>query len=117
MQEMVPVQTAYPKPPAPINGGLVLSNKTWEAWTGGKPKFDWSGLVDDAPRVPLPTQLRLVGSKAASSMIKRSESIFDDNKSKFKTKDDLDFFCRSLHQFFKTPGMDTVSYRLDPQDS
>ena len=35
-----PVQSELPKPQVPINGGLVLSNKTWEAWTGGKPKFD-----------------------------------------------------------------------------
>ena len=116
-QQNKTVQTELQKPPTPIMGGLVLSNKTWEPWVGGKPNFDWSGLVDEAPRVPLPTQLRPLGSKAASSMIKRSESIFDDTKSKFKTKDDLDFFCRGLHQFFKTHGLDTVTYRTDPQDS
>ena len=50
-------------------------------------------------------------------MIKRSESIFDDTKSKFKNKGDLDFFCRELHQFYKIHGLDTVTYRKDPQDA
>ena len=115
-QQKDKVETVIPKPPTPIMGGLVLSNKTYEPWTGGKPKSDWSGLVDDASKVSLPTQLRPIGSKAATSMIKRSESIFDDTKSKFKNKDDLDFFCRGLHQFFKTHGLDTITYRKDPQD-
>ena len=105
------------KPPKPIMGDIVLSYKTYEPWTGGKPKADWSGLVADAGKVPLPTQLRPVGSKAATALIKRSEGIFADAKSKFKSKGDLDYFCRSLHQFFKMHGMDTISYRKDPQDT
>ena len=109
-QQKGKVDTVIPKPPTPIMGGLILSNKTFEPWVGGKPKADWSGLVDTASTVPLPTQLRPIGSKAATSMIKRSESIFDDTKSKFKNKDDLDFFCRGLHQFFKTHGLDTITY-------
>ena len=48
-QQQKTVQTELPKPPTPIMGGLVLSNKTWEPWVGGKPKFDWTGLVDEAP--------------------------------------------------------------------
>ena len=105
------------KPPTPKMGGLVLSNRVYETWTGGKPRADWSGLVDEASRVLLPTQLRPIGSKAATSMIKRSESIFDDTKSKFKNKGDLDYFCRELHQFFKIHGLDTITYCKDPQDS
>ena len=59
------------KPPTPVMGDLVLCNKVYEPWTGGKPKSDWSGLTEDSSRVPLPTQLRPIGSKAAPSMIKR----------------------------------------------
>ena len=48
-QQKGTVQPELPKPQVPIMGGLVLSNKTWEPWVGGKPKFDWTGLVDEAP--------------------------------------------------------------------
>jgi hypothetical protein len=35
------------KPAVPTIGGLTaLSKDEWSAWTGGKPKADWSGLAD-----------------------------------------------------------------------
>ena len=100
-------------PVKPIMGGLALGYKTKEAWTGGVPNNSWTGLVSN-PDVPLPTQLRPVGSKAADSLIKRTAGIFTDSKSKFAAKGDLDYFCRSLHEHFVMHGMDTVSYRRDP---
>ena len=32
------------KPPVPKMGGLTKTGKTWTAWTGGKPDYQWVGL-------------------------------------------------------------------------
>ena len=83
----------------PIMGGLTQGHKTKEAWTGGQPNNTWTGLVDP-PEVPLPTQLRPTGSRASDSLIKRTNGIFTDPKSRFATKGDLDYYCRLLLEHF-----------------
>ena len=105
----------HPTPLKPIMGGLVPGYRTFEAWTGGAPNCSWTDLVTKS-EIPLPTQLRPMGSKAADSLIKRTAGIFTDPKSKFSSKGDLDYFCRNLHEFYIMHGMDTVSYRKDPLD-
>ena len=54
------------KPAVPIIGGLTaLSKDEWSAWTSGKPKADWSGLVDHTVDSTSPNQLRPVYVSAA----------------------------------------------------
>ncbi len=45
------------KPTVPTVGGLTaLSKDEWSAWTGGKPKADWSGLADHTFNSTSPNQ-------------------------------------------------------------
>jgi hypothetical protein len=48
------------KPPKPIIGAVIaLSRDSWSAWTGGKPKADWSGLDPSSEtETASPNQLR-----------------------------------------------------------
>ncbi|KAI2488998.1 hypothetical protein MHU86_25602 [Fragilaria crotonensis] len=53
------------KPPKPIMGAVIaLSKDSWSAWTGGKPKTDWTGLDASAQlETTSPNQLRPVYDK------------------------------------------------------
>ena len=41
-------------PPMPTMGNIIMNDRTWEAWTGGAPKLNWTELVDPN-QIPLPT--------------------------------------------------------------
>ena len=44
-------------PDKPKFGNLKQTGPdSWAAWTGGKPKADWSGLVDEDPSMIGPNQ-------------------------------------------------------------
>ena len=47
------------KPTKPMNGDLFINAEgKWDVWTGGKPKYDWSGLDTNAAMIfELPNQL------------------------------------------------------------
>ena len=96
-------------------GGLHDTHCGKEAWTGGKPKPDWSGLDDpDAVDIPRPTQMRSSSSKAAVGHAKRTEGIFTNREEKYKEGGDLDDFSERLEDHFDNHGIDTVAYRLLP---
>ena len=95
----------------PVMGGIV----NYEAWTGGKPLADWSGLDLSVPQSePHATQVRATSSKASTAMTKRTEGLFYEKEDKFKHGDDLAYFNDNLFEFFKLHGMDTITYRKDP---
>jgi len=94
-------------------GGLVDTYQGPEAWTGGKPKPDWLALDVKARKTPLPTQIQSNSSKAATSMLKRTEGLFSDDKSKFQHGDDLDYFCLRIESHFEKHGLNTIAYRFD----
>ena len=95
----------------PVMGGIV----DYEAWTGGKPLANWSGLDLSVPQAePHATQVRATSSKASTAMTKRTEGLFYEKEDKFKHGDDLAYFNDNLFEFFKLHGMDTITYRKDP---
>ena len=58
---------AVMRPDIPIMGDIIqLSDKEWAAWTGGKPKADWSGLdASAAHEFVSPNQLHSVCASSA----------------------------------------------------
>ena len=75
-------------------GGLIDTYYGKEAWTGGEPRADWTGLADPkAVVIPLPTQGRSSSAKAAAGHAKRTKGIFASGEEEFKQGGDLDDFC------------------------
>ena len=102
------------RPTTPIMGGLFLSSKDeYAAWTGGKPKSDWTGLDSSAPvSMCSPNQIRPM---YATSQVKgynlRIEGL--ETKLTLKDSDFLDFTTLVFDRLENT-GMDYVSYLPDP---
>ena len=104
------------KPTEPNNGG-VLSNPDgkWDVWTGGKPKYDWSGLdINAATTFESPNQLR---STYASSAQKGYNYRKTGLQIKFGHDDDLTSFQDAVMDHLTDTGMDSISYLPDPKDA
>ena len=102
------------KPTAPKYGGIQETGpQTWDAWTGGKPKADWSGLEDPSPSIIKATQFR---PKSVSSQSKSRHYRVKGSDTKFTRDDDLLTFQKKIMKHFKTHGLDTITYLEDPTD-
>ena len=100
------------KPPDPKMGGLVqVKHDAYSAWTGGKPKADWSELEETSPEYEQTTQLRPMLDDSGFS--KRCKGFED----KFSKNGDLYKFQRRLIDHLKIMGMDTITYLPDPADN
>ena len=99
-------------PPMPRMGNIILNDRTNEAWTGGAPKLNWTELVYPN-QIPLPTQIRSTSSKAAMSLVKRTEGLFREEANKFKHKGNINYLCTLLRDHFVMHGIDTILYRED----
>ena len=100
------------KPPDPKMDGLVqVKHDAYSAWTGGKPKADWSKLEDTSPEYEQTTQLRLMVDDSGFS--KCCKGLED----KFSKNGDLYKFQRRLIDHLKIMGMDTITYLPDPADN
>jgi hypothetical protein len=100
------------KPVTPKYGGIVkLDSKTWCAWTGGKPKTDWSGLKDPEPSCLTGNQYRStsVSTQQKSQYYRRSGLGYKYAKGK-----DLLVFQRKFLKHAEEHGLDTVTYIEDP---
>ena len=55
------------KPTKPTMGNIsTMTTREWSAWTGGKPKYDWSGLDASAPSdYATPNQLHQIHVSSA----------------------------------------------------
>jgi Reverse transcriptase (RNA-dependent DNA polymerase)/Zinc knuckle len=96
----------------PIMGGVFQLNSPtgeWIAWTGGKPKVDWTGL-ENAAGVPTPLMYRLVGGKDAKQYEYRLKGLSE----KFETKNCLRAFARNVMKHLRQCGMDAITYLPDP---
>ena len=100
------------KPPDPKMGGLVqVKHDAYSAWTGGKPKADWSELEETSPEYEQTTQLHPMLDD--SGLPKRCKWFED----KFSKNGDLYKFQRHLIDHLKIMGMDTITYLPDPADN
>lgn len=112
-----PVYTPVPtlQPPKPTNGGVVqISGSEYAAWTGGKPKHDWSGLDDKALKdYTTPNQLRPV---SVSSDQKAYNFRKKGREEKLAMGGDLAAFQKAVRDHLEGTGMDTIGYLPDPEE-
>ena len=103
------------KPLKPIMGDVIaLSKDSWSAWTGGKPKADWTGLDPTAPgESTSPNQLRPVYVSAAQKGYNHRRTGMT---TLFKPADDLISFQNSVWDHLVVTGMDSIAYLPDPTD-
>ncbi|KAI2491647.1 hypothetical protein MHU86_22930 [Fragilaria crotonensis] len=104
------------KPVNPIMGDVILLSKdSWSAWTGGKPKADWTGLDPSAPTESTsPNQLRPVFVSAAQKGYNHRRTGMT---TLFKPADDLISFQNSVWNHLVDTGMDSIAYIPDPTDT
>ena len=89
-------------------GGIIPApSEGFVAWTGGKPKVDWTGL-DDAYAQPI-SQNQYRSFFGAKSLAYRRKGL----ETKFKQGDDLVSFKSSIWQRFTDSGLDTITYLPD----
>ena len=98
----------------PTMGGISQVGDTDHvAYTGGKPKHDWSGLDGIKPTNIKPTQYRPESIGASSKGLKyRTEGL----EIKFTRKSDQLIFQMEIWKRMKDYGMDTIAYLPDPYD-
>jgi hypothetical protein len=112
-----PAEETAVKPPTPIMGDVIPLEKTnsYTAWTGGKPKADWSELDPSASEEPTsPNQLRPVQVAAAQKGYNHRRTGMTTT---FKPTDDLTSFQNSVWEHLVDTGMDSVAYVPDPTDA
>ena len=103
------------KPAKPIMGGLVaLVKDDWSAWTGGKPKYDWTGLEHPLDDNTSPNQLRPVYASAAQKGYNHRRTGLS---TQFTPSSDLAVFQTAIWNHLVDTGMDTIAYLQDPEDS
>jgi hypothetical protein len=97
------------KPTKPTTGDVSqIGVDTWAAWTGGKPKLDWSGFVTATLDFETPNQMRpfydVEGYKNH-----RKTGLSD----KFNKTDTLIPFKKRVWTHLKDTGLDTITYLPD----
>ena len=110
----VVASTAF-KPKQPIMGGLVQTSATdYCAWTGGKPKADWTGLDPTAAKEPKDAYQYRPGSpgSAQKSLQYRETGM----TKKFTRSSNLLNFVSEVKTYLIATGMDTIAYRPSPDD-
>jgi len=102
------------KPTTPKFGGLEeVGTDSWAAWTGGKPKADWSGLEVTKPKSLTPHQYR---STSIINQAKGLEYRIKGLETKFTGDSDLQLFQMQVLEHLEQHGMDTITYLQDPTD-
>jgi hypothetical protein len=97
-------------------GGVIQSSKDeYAAWTGGKPKADWSGLDPTGVTVMrVPTQVRpTYVSSSCKAYLHRVTGLV----TKLAVSGaDFRLFCTKVNDHLEDTGMDSISYLPDPHD-
>jgi hypothetical protein len=104
------------KPKKPIMGDIVqVKTDLYEAWTGGTPKHDWSGLknpkIEEEELMLAPNRFRPTSSTNASKLYKERRTGME---TKFTLKDSLQEFLLKVSQHLENTGMDTIAFVPDP---
>ena len=103
-------------PPTPKIGGIAkINNIELCAWTGGKPKRDWSALDPGASTAPVsPNQYRSTNVSASQKGHSFRQKGLD---TLFKRNADLNSFQHHIWTHVVDCGLDSVTYAPDPIDS
>ena len=102
------------KPTKPKFGDIYeVGTDSWAAWTGGKPKADWTGLENPTPVAVAPNQYRTtsIGGQAKSQAY-RVKGL----ENKFSRNSDLQTFEKKMWIRLVEYGLDTITYLSDPTD-
>ena len=102
----------------PTMGNIAaMTSSEWSAWTGSKPKYDWSGLHASAPSdYAMPNQLCPIYVSSAQKGYNHWCKGIDD---KFTKGSDRFNFAKLVWKHLVDTGMDTVAYlpsTKDPQE-
>ena len=90
-----------------------VGTDTWAAWTGGRPKADWSELEDTQPLSIDPNQYRSTSiSSQAKSQYYRTKGF----EVKFTRDSDLQTFQKKTLEHLEQYGLDTITHLQDPTD-
>ena len=106
------------KPTKSTMGNIsAMTTREWSAWTGSKPKYDWSGLDASAPSdYAMPNQLCPIYVSLAQKGYNHWHKGIDD---KFTKGSDHFNFARLVWKHLVDTGMDTIAYlpsTKDPQE-
>jgi hypothetical protein len=100
------------KPTEPNNGALLGK---WGIWTGGKSKYDWSGLdINATTTFKLLNQLHSIHASSAQKGYNYHKTGLE---MKFGCDDDLTSFQDAVMDHLIDMGMDSISYLPNPQDA
>ena len=103
------------KPVKPTFGDIAeVGTDIWAAWTGGKPKADWSELEDTKPTTITATQYR---ATSITSQAKSRAYRVAGYATKFTRSSDLQTFEKKIMKHFVAYDMDTITYVENPTDS
>ena len=107
-------ETSSFKPKKPKFGGLSqVGPDSYAAWTGGKPKADWTELEDPNPADIQPNQFRATSvSTQAKSQAYRRRGL----ENLFSKEHDVLLFQNDVMNHLEDYGMDTITYIQDPVD-
>ena len=102
------------KPDKPKFGDVTLvGSDQWNAWTGGKPRADWSGLEDPTPARIEPQRYRPTSITAQQKCeVFRTKGL----QPKFAKDGNLVQFQKHFMKHLVKNGLDTVSYVQNPRD-
>jgi hypothetical protein len=96
------------KPTKPTMGDLTQTGvDKWSAWTGGKPKLDWSGFETIIVDFETPNQMRPIYDVKGYNHRKTGLS------DKFNKTDTLIPFKKRVWTHLKDNGLDTITYLPD----
>jgi len=101
-------------PVKPKFGGIAkISSDSWVAWTGGKPKADWTDLEKPNPVSIAATQYR---SNSVSSQAKSHKYRVEGLETKFTRTSKMQTFEKKVMKHLVAHGLDTVTYLRNPAD-
>jgi hypothetical protein len=96
------------KPTKPTMGDVAqIGVDKWAAWTGGKPKLDWSGFKTATADFETPNQMRPIYDVKGYNHRKTGLT------NKFKETDTLIPFKKRVWTHLKDNGLDTITYLPD----
>jgi hypothetical protein len=112
------METSVKMPKKPKMGGIVkIKSDLFEAWTGGMPNHEWTGLkqpkIEEEELMLAPNRFRPLSSANATKLYKERRAGMD---VKFTLKDNLQEFLLKVSQHLEGTGMDTIAYVPDPAE-
>jgi len=113
--------TPYPypvyTPPKPINGGIIeIDSSHKEAWTGGEPKADWTGLLDPTGAEDEITPLKFRPHSTKGRLF-TWQRLTQGLETPLTETSNIRQFKEDVMDHMLKQGLNTILFIQDPQDS